>query len=221
MNMALLTLKEILERDGNLNADIDSQFKIKTKLIKDLELCGFVNSCDIFNMWYKTLYHHQLLPNGFIDKNFKHNILCSGYLKQTLEVPDSNDFKMSSFPVISPIYKKLEKLKEDAIYYLVDIYMPSLRSNTLYKKIKEKKNDESTIAESNFSKYDFPDNIKKIDNRIKIEVQAGSILCLDKFGCVKSVGENIMAICRYLHESTGVLHYAIFELDEIYTENND
>lgn len=220
--MAILTLKEILERDGNLTADIDSQLKIKTKLINDLELCGFVNSCDILNMWRIASYNQQVLAvNGFIDKNFNHNIICSGYLKQILEIPGAKDQKLSSFNIVSQIFTSLSLSKEDTTFNLVDMYIPSLRGNALYKKIKEKKHDESTIAESNFSKYDFPDNIKKIDNRIKIEVQAGSILCLDKFGCVKSVGENIMAICRYLHESTGVLHYAIFELDEIYTENND
>ena len=65
---------------------------------------------------------------------------------------------------------------------------------------------------------DFPKeyNITAKNGKAMLEIQIGSILCLDRNGDVKSVGEEILAVCRYLDPETGVLNYAQYSLDELF-----
>ena len=47
----------------------------------------------------------------------------------------------------------------------------------------------------------------------------GHVQILDKDGVIKSIGENIMAICRYLHAETGTMCYTQYNLYEVYVDD--
>ena len=54
---------------------------------------------------------------------------------------------------------------------------------------------------------------------VDLTAPAGHVQLFDKNGAIKSIGENIMVICRYLHAETGTMCYTQYNLNEVFVDD--
>ncbi len=200
-SMATITLREKLERSGHL----DSNMTASSILIKKLEVYGYINSrhqSDIFDNFSAFLIINRDAPN---------EILCSNFLYQ----------KSDNVSIVVPIYKSLRKCEAYTEYHLEDFYVPSLMSNRWYREIMTR-SKYASLGRMPAARRDAEAlGVLVQENMALFPVEEGRILCLDKDGEVKSVGEELLVICRYLHDGTGRMCYAKYSLDELYIDDEN
>lgn len=212
--MAKITLEEMLLESKQVSSNII----VSSFLLEKLEVYGYVNSCrheDMIQM-PKNNYSVACL-NGIINKSPHSEIVCSNFIYQV--VPFFDGKQTSSIGLHIPIYKSLYVISEQTKYNLEDLYIPSLRANSLYRKIKARIGTGVAVTEHMLRKNGFPENIIEEDGKAMFKVEEGAILLKDKEGFTKSIGEDILAVCRYLYPQTGVMCYTQLSLDELYIEN--
>lgn len=90
----------------------------------------------------------------------------------------------------------------------------------LYRKIKARIGSGLAVTEYMLRKNGFPENIIEEDSKAMFIAEEGTILLKDKDGSIKSIGEEILAVCRYLHPETGTMCYTQLGLDELFVEND-
>lgn len=213
--MAKISLNDKLLESKQLSSSII----VSSVLIEKLEVYGYVNSCiheDMIQM-PKNNYSVACL-NGIINKSPHSEIVCSNFIYQVVPFFDGKD--TSSIGLHIPIYKSLCVLSEQAKYNVEDLYIPSLRANTLYRKIKARIGTGVAVTEYMLRKNGFPENIVEEESKAMFIAEEGAILLKDKDGCIKSIGEDVLAICRYLHPETGTMCYTQLSLDELFIEND-
>ena len=59
-------------------------------------------------------------------------------------------------------------------------------------------------------KKEEEEELQKIEKHIQI---------IDKDGEIKSIGENIIVVCRYLHTETGTMCYTQYNLNEVFVDD--
>lgn len=214
--MAIITLNDMLLKSNQLASNII----VSSVLIKKLEVYGYVNSCRTENMlnipkdsWAK------IGVNGIVNKSPISEIVCSNYIYQVITLFDGK--QASSIGIASPIYNSLYINKKETKLNLEDIYIPSLFSNPAYRKIKARVGTGVVVTEGMINRSGFPKNIIAEDNKAMFIAEEGTILLKDKDGSIRSVGEEILAVCRYLHPETGTMCYTQYSLDELFIENDD
>ena len=197
-----------------------SNIIVSSVLIKKLEVYGYANSCKAENMlnipnntWAK------IGVNGIVNKSPISEIVCSNYIYQVITLSDGKQASTVGIP--SPIYNSLYINKKQTKLNLEDIYIPSLLSNPIYRKIKGRIGTGVLVTDSLIQKGGFPKNIIAEDNKAMFIAEEGTFLLKDKEGDIRSVGEEILAVCRYLHPETGTMCYTQYSLDELFIENED
>ena len=51
-----------------------------------------------------------------------------------------------------------------------------------------------------------------------LHIKKGEIVLQDKDGCIKSVEDSIVVLCRYVHEETGEIRFLFSRLEQLYYE---
>ena len=214
--MAILTLNDMLLKSNQLASNII----VSSVLIKKLEVYGYVNSCRVENML--DIPNNQMAivgVNGIVNKSPISEIVCSNYIYQVITVFDGK--QASSIGIASPVYKSLYINEKQTKLNLEDIYVPSLFSNPTYRKIKARIGTGVVVTESMINKSGLPKNIIAEDNKAMFIAEEGMILLKNKDGIIRSVGEELLAVCRYLHPETGAMCYTQYSLDELLIDNDD
>ena len=206
----------MLLKDGQLASNII----VSSVLIKELEVYGYVNSCRAENMLHiPNNSWAKIGVNGIVNKSPISEIVCSNYIYQVITLSDGKQASTVGIP--SPIYNSLYINKKQTKLNLEDIYIPSLMSNQTYRKIKSRIGTGVVVTESMINKSGFPKNIIAEDNKAMYIAEEGTILLKNKDGNIRSIGEEILAVCRYLHPETGTMCYTQYSLDELFIENDD
>lgn len=209
--MYRITLEDYL----NTNGSVQSGIMAKSKLIDKLEIYGFVNACkdeDMYNVGY-TGY----VINGIVNKEPKLQIILSNYIYQVTSHYSGKDITYAGMAI--PIFQTLAVSEAEEQYNVEDLYIPSLIGKKLYRKIKSRHGNGVTICDYDLRKADFPSRVSAIDGKAMLSAPAGHVQILDKDGIIKSIGENIMVVCRYLHAETGTMCYTQYNLNEVFVDN--
>ena len=209
--MAKISLAEKLQSENVLK----SHLIVSSRLIEKLEVYGYVNSCQGNEMMLEDIRINNITTvgyNNFINCQTAGEIVCSNYMMQPVMLSHKNEMRLHQ------IYSILEISKESFILNLADLDIPSLFYNPIYKKIRRRdKNKSLSSSEIKYAK--FPENIKQnSDKRFDYTSNPRDVLCRDKDGSIKSIGDHLMAVCRYLFPQTGMMCYTQLDLDELFWE---
>ena len=203
--MKRVTLEEYLQDHGSIQSGII----VNSTLTNKLEIYGFVNACRDEDMYNDALA--GLFINGVINKEPSRQIVLSNYIYQVTHHYRGKE--------IIQVFRSLCVSKSEECYNVEDLYIPSLIGKTLYKKIKSRFGNGVPVRESKLRKEGFPSNIIEMEGKAIFKAPEGHIQLLDKDFVTKSIGENIMAVCRYLHDSSGTMCYTQYNLNELYIDD--
>ena len=131
-----------------------------------------------------------------------------------------------------PIYSEICFCKDSFSIDVVQLNLPHLEANSLYRKIKRDGVNYS-IPESEWRQNSWPTEFSFEKGRIVLRVEENSLLFKDKYGHIKSVGKEAIAIMDLFtlydeftfyddyddDESTALRHYAITDLEHVYLSN--
>lgn len=209
--MERITLEDYLKKNGSVRSGIMA----KSNLIDKLEIYGFVNACKDEDM-YNEGYMGRFL-NGIVNKEPKCQIILSNYIYQVTSHYSGNDITREG--KVTPIFHTLAVSESEGQYNVEDIYIPSLIGKQLYRKIKSRYGNGVTVCDKDLKKAEFPSCIGAIDGKAIMTAPAGHVQLFDKNGAIKSIGENIMVICRYLHAETGTMCYTQYNLNEVFVDD--
>lgn len=205
-----------LEHYLNTNGRVQSGMMAKSNLIDKLEIYGFVNACkdeDMYTMAYSTGY----AINGIVNKEPINQIILSNYIYQVTSHYSGKDITHAGMAI--PIFQTLAVSEAEGQYNVEDLYIPSLIGKQLYRKIKSRHGNGVTVRDCDLRKADFPSRISAIDGKAMLSAPAGHVQILDKDGVIKSIGENIMVVCRYIHAETGTMCYTQYNLNEVFIDD--
>lgn len=162
-----------------------------------MEIYGFLNCANITN--------DSALKNaaGIISINDDFHIVSDFLCQQDLISRKQNLHK---------IYKSLCMAKEEHVLCLKDLYIPSLYSVPEYRRILSR---QTFIPTERWIEKNLPSTCYLDNNEVMMRIPLGSILLYNRCGELQSVGENVLAICRYKDKRTGSIHYTIHPLDEL------
>ena len=118
-----------------------------------------------------------------------------------------------------PIFQSLVVSESEGQYNVEDLYVPSLVGRQLYRKIKSRLGNGVVVREYDLEKAKFPSYIKAIEGKAILNAPKSHIQIIDKDGEIKSIGENIMVVCRYLHTETGTMCYTQYNLNEVFVDD--
>ena len=205
------TLEDYLKKNGSIQSGVTA----KSNLIDKLEIYGFVNACKDKDM-YNEVYAGLVL-NGIVNKEPKRQIILSNHIYQVTTHYSGKDITREGLAI--PIYHTLAVSEAEGQYNVEDIYIPSLIGKQLYRKIKSRHGSGVTVRDYDLKKANFPSRISAVDGKAILTAPAGHVQLLDKDGVIKSIGENIMAVCRYLHAETGTMCYTQYNLNEVFVDD--
>ena len=188
-----------LEKYFNEEEILTKGLIVKSILINQLEVCGYISS---------------RFPYCIVNKAPHSQTVTPGYLCQTMvSLTGSTTEQVDRITV--PIFHSLTFCKEAFEIELSKFYIPSLTDNPAYCKIKKGVHRQSGYDVNRMLQIS-PIPLEKRGSEFIAQVPKGSILCKDKDGCVKGLGEDILAVCRYIHAETGRMHYVQYELNELF-----
>ena len=214
--MAKITLKEMLAKNNRLASNII----VSSVLINRLEVYGYINSrCVEDVLFLPQTSYDTVSVNGIVNKSPVSEIVCSNYIYQVIIFYDGK--KTTSIGLPTPVYKNLSISNKPTKCNLEDLYIPSLLSNQTYKKIKARIGSGVVVTERTIKNGRFPQNIVAENSKAMFIAEEGAILLGDNEGDIRSVGEEILAVCRYLHPENGTMCYTQFSLDELFVDNED
>ena len=227
--MELITLHEYFNRRGW----VEWGMKVNTDF-GEMRIRGFVNSSKdmIDNTHFIRPTRPQLL--GFVDKNCSNMVICSNYMYQIINW--SNGEKTLQQGVVHPIYPAIHRYQSTIQVDLEQLYIPDLVTHPLYRAIRSKKK-EGFLTEQELHKYRPYKNESDrwiehgiiINNgKAYLPVKNGDIVFRSINGLlkpyttdssIKSIAQELLVVCRFFHEQTGQIHYALFDLDELTIES--
>lgn len=209
--MYRITLEDYLKREKV----ISSGMIVKSNLIERLEIYGFINACadeDMYNEDYAGL-----ILNGIVNKETKHQIVLSNHLYQVSYHFCGKELKQEG--MVIPIFQSLEYSQQESQYNVENLYVPSLIGKQLYRKIKSRFGNGVTVSDYELNKAKFPSHIKAVEGKAIYNAPSPHVQFVDKEGVVKSIGENIIVVCRYLHTLTGTMCYTQYNLNEVFVDD--
>lgn len=210
--MNKISLEDLLKNKGNLHCGMIAQ----SILVNKLEVCGYVNVCLDESMYFFDA-KSDLFLNGVINKDPIGQIVLSNYIHQVITYTNGKALLIQA--IVFPIFKSISVSKKESSYNIEDLFIPSLEGNRYFKEIKSRKGNGVVVQESKLRKALFPSNIQEVEGKAIMTAQPGHIQCFDKHGVMKGVGENILVVCRYLHEGTGKMCYVQYNLDEVFVDD--
>ena len=209
--MRKIRLNEYLIKEGELQSGI----AVSSNLIDNLEVYGFLNckgreevlnGCDI----------QDINSSGDVEMIFDDSKckIFSFYMKQNSKV--------------TPIYPMISICQEDVDLDVKRLYIPSfvgtrtksqkIVDDELYSNIKYRFGTGYKVSESQWEKARWPSSYSLVDGDVVLHIKKGEIVLQDKDGCIKSVGDSIVVLCRYLHEETGEIKFLFSRLEQLYYE---
>lgn len=189
-----------LEKYFNEEKILTKGLIVESTLINRLEVCGYISS---------------RFPYCIVNKAPHSQTVTSGYLCQTM-VSLTGSTTEQVYRITVPIFHSLAFCKEAFEIELSKFYIPSLADNPTYCNIM-KGAHRLSAHDINRMLQNSPIPLEERDRGEFIaQVPKDSILCKDKDGCVKGLGEDILAVCRYIHPETGKMHYVQYELNELF-----
>lgn len=209
--MDRITLEEYLKKNGSVQNGII----VKSNLVDKLEIYGFANACkdeDMYNDVYAGLF-----LNGIVNKEPKQQIVMSNYIYQITTHYSGKEITREG--IVIPIFQTLVVSESEGQFNIEDLYVPSLIGKQLYRKIKSRHGNGVVVRDYDLEKAKFPSYIKAVEGNAILNAPAGHIQFLDTDGVIKSVGENIMTVCRYLHSETGTMCYTQYNLNEVFVDD--
>ena len=108
--------------------------------------------------------------------------------------------------------------KYDGIFRLVTSlkYLSNLFSNNHL----EESNKFRVVNKYNSAKTFADNNIIIKEGNALLQVKKGDTLCIHALDhSIKSIGQELVAVCRYVCKTTGHLRYALFDLSELTIED--
>ena len=209
--MKRITLEDYLKNHGSVHCGMNA----KSNLIDKLEIYGFANACNDEDM-YNDVYAGLIL-NGIVNKEPKRQIVLSNYIYQVTTHYSGKEITSEGMAI--PIFQSLVVSESEGQYNVEDLYVPSLVGRQLYRKIKSRHGNGVVVREYDLEKAKFPSYIKAIDGKAILNAPKSHIQIKDKDGEIKSIGENIMVVCRYLHTETGTMCYTQYNLNEVFVDD--
>lgn len=203
--MIKTTLKQRLEENGCLEKGL----LVSSLLIKEIEVCGFLNGVKNFRQTDDKFLH---LYNSILNKAPHRMLVRSGMVHQIFEYFDGSQTK--SMNCVFRIYTTLTINESVFEMELKDIHIPALEKSSIYREIRQ--GFKRFITDDKLRKNGFPEFIKIKEDKVVCEIAPDKILCLNKDGEIRSLGEDIQVLCRYLHPETGIMCYTIYSLDELF-----
>ncbi len=209
--MNRITLEDVLKNHGSVHCGMIG----KSNLIDKLEIYGFVNACKDEDM-YNDVYAGLIL-NGIVNKEPKCQIVLSNYIYQITTHYSGKEITREGMAI--PVFQSLVVSESEGQYNVEDLYVPSLIGKQLYRKIKSRYGNGVVVREYDLEKAKFPSYIKAIEGKAILNAPKSHIQIIDKDGEIKSIGENIMVVCRYLHTETGTMCYTQYNLNEVFVDD--
>lgn len=209
--MNRITLEDYLKNHGSVHCGMIA----KSNLIDKLEIYGFANACKDEDM-YNDVYAGLIL-NGIVNKEPKRQIVLSNYIYQVTTHYSGKEITREGMAI--PIFQSLVVSESEGQYNVEDLYVPSLVGRQLYRKIKSRHGNGVVVREYDLEKAKFPSYIKAIEGKAILNAPKSHIQIIDKDGEIKSIGENIMVVCRYLHTETGTMCYTQYNLNEVFVDD--
>ena len=203
--MIKTTLKQRLEENGCLEKGL----LVSSLLIKEIEVCGFINGVKNFSQTDDKFLHQF---NSILNKAPHRMLVRSGMVHQIFEY--FNGSQISSMNCVFPIFTTLSVNESVFEMNLKDIHIPALEKSSIYREIRQ--GFKRFLTDDKLRKNGFPEFIKVKDDKVICEIAPGKILCLNKNGEIRSLGEDVQVLCRYLHSETGTMCYTIYSLDELF-----
>lgn len=203
--MIKTTLKQRLVENGCLEKGL----LVSSLLIKEIEVCGFLNGVKNFGQTDNKFLH---LYNSILNKAPHRMLVRSGMVHQIFEYFDGS--QITSMNCVFRIYTTLTVNDSDFEMDLKDIHVPALEKSSIYRDIRQ--GFKRFITDDKLRKNGFPEFIKVKEDKVVCEIAPGKILCLNKDGEIRSLGEDIQVLCRYLHPETGIMCYTIYSMDELF-----
>lgn len=209
--MNRITLEDYLKNHESVHCGMIA----KSHLIDKLEIYGFANACKDEDM-YNDVYAGLIL-NGIVNKEPKRQIVLSNYIYQVTTHYSGKEITREGMAI--PIFQSLVVSESEGQYNVEDLYVPSLVGRQFYRKIKSRHGNGVVVREYDLEKAKFPSYIKAIDGKAILNAPKSHIQIIDKDGEIKSIGENIMVVCRYLHTETGTMCYTQYNLNEVFVDD--
>lgn len=206
-------LNDFLEKEGELNSGIT----VSSSLIKNLEVYGFIN-CKC----------RTDIKSGYGLKD----INSYGDVEIGIEPSKCHFFSffMKQENKVTPIYPTISICQENTAVDVKELYIPSfigvsrsinggiVYDDSLYSNIKRRFGVGYEVTEKEWLKAGWPSRYTLKDSVVLSQIQKGEIVLKDADGCIKSVGESIVVLCRYIHEETGELRFFFSRLEHLYHE---
>lgn len=229
--MEMITLQEHINRLGWLKIGMAVMSDFGEMFVR-----GFVNSSkDMIDDTHNPRpTQPQLL--GIVDKNCDNTIVCSNYMYQVINW--HNGEKAIQQGVVHPIYLALHRYNHNTQVKLEQLYVPDLVTHPLYKLICSRRGNGVTVTEKDVIKYRLfksETDMGKIDrwkehgiiikngkafmpvkqDEIVFESMSSPFKPYTTDESIKSIAQEILVLCRYMHKESGQAHYALFGLDEV------
>lgn len=192
--MGKQTLSDVLLSKGHLESKISAD----SNLVSNLEIYGYVNSAGL-----PFLYNSEkLLYNLFVNLDNEDDLIISNILYQ-----GSKDHSN----IVFPIYSALSVTEKPLELPLSKLHVPSLMENKSYLPLRN-----TGFQSRHASPFHPKERYKSNGQEWYMIINSGEILMLDVNGEIQSVGEDIVAICRYLSKENGSIQYTKYRLDELF-----
>ena len=217
MGNGRITLQEHLDKYGWLR----SRMVAKSILIDEVEIYGFINCSKEMLDEYKT-NEYKLL--GIVDKDPSRQIIQCNYMYQIIDWFDGN--KVQQTGLATPIYVGLRKCGADTEINVEELYIPDLINHELYKRIRSRKGTGVVVTEQLVNKYKSKvwneHNFLIKDGKVMMPIHKGDVLCQHIMdNSTKSIGQELLAVCRYIHKTTGRMCYTQYGLDELTVKDEE
>ena len=206
-----ITLQEHLDKYGWLKSGMIA----KSVLIDKLEIYGFVNCSKEIKTSYSNYNFRNVLSNIVVNKSSTSQIIQSNYIYQVVNIEGQ------SKGIVSPIYNRLTKSENNIEVDIKQLHIPKLFYNTTYKKIRSRyKDGNQPIKLTNYEQKTLEEylEISIKEGKLMVVIHNGDILCQNNDDTIKSIGEEILVVCRYIHDLTGNMCYTQYGLDELTIE---
>lgn len=209
--MGKVRLNEYLEKEKELHSGI----AVSSSIINKLEVYGFLN-CKGREEILSGCDNQDINSYGDVEMNYDTSKckIFSFYLKQNSKV--------------TPIYPTISICQENASIDVKGLYIPSfigtrtksqkILDDELYSDIKHRFGTGYQVSENAWEKARWPSKYSLVAGDVMLHIKKGEIVLQDKDGCIKSVEDSIVVLCRYVHEETGEIRFLFSRLEQLYYE---
>lgn len=199
-----------------IDAELRKGTKVSCELIPEMVIHGFVSN-DLAGEADVPL---KSIISDMAGLSADNQVVCSDRLFQVHVVAERT--KECAKNVVMPIFHHVELDPEPHELPLETIYYQPLTGDITYNCIKACKGGGGyNVSESSFRNTKLGDKLIVKDHRAFLKTEYGDVICKDAEGCITGVCGCFLVLCRYIHQATGKMNFALFEMNELYVEVTD